>query len=283
MKYYLDTNAVYNIRNIPEPVLANCFSSVMTLIELVSGIKDRDSYQRRKAILSLILKYKLTIDWAMPEEIIFNSFDVFEEYEFNELRTEELEKLIAFLVQSETYELYNASTIYNAEFGHSYFKSIDDSMSKRFIDSTNFGIKEMKNLLNSDQSNNKLEYNGNSYNIDTTKALSDFLTNFPEVNYAFTINALATMIFNLSKIEGFTIEDVFGSYNGLVNIYISFMSKYSIYKLANQELPAKNDFIDITHILYMKNDLTTKVISDDKIFEKFMDDQVIKFSAVENL
>ncbi|RKR84306.1 hypothetical protein BDD43_4538 [Mucilaginibacter gracilis] len=275
MTYYFDTNAVYNIRKVPADVIKSSFTSILTLIELISGIKDEKSYTKRKAIIGMIFKLKLTIDWAMPEEIVFNSFDFFDEDEFGDDRTEKLINLINCLIRSSSYNNYIGSEIYCNQYGHRYFKEIDDSMSMLFILRSELAIHAMKHSLTTDISGNTIMVGDQSYLIDTAKALSDFFELHPEMNRAITINGLANMLIDTLRLENVAIEDVFESYNGLTDMYVDAMSKYCIYKITHHETPAKNDFSDLTHILYMKNSTIRKMVSDDSLFKTYLKEHVV--------
>ncbi|OAQ41967.1 hypothetical protein A5893_02280 [Pedobacter psychrophilus] len=271
--YYLETNALYNIKNISVDTIKNCYTSVLSIIELVSGIKDDSSYRKRKAILNLVFESKITIDFAMPDEIIFNSFDIFTDYEFIEERIDLLLVLVKSLIESESYDYYIKSDQYNHRLGHEYFKNIDNEMSKRFIFSSNLGAKAMRQTISIDSYNNAVIIDNKEFNLNSTKKLGDFFDQFPELNSSMTINALSKMILNFSKIEDFSLEDVYNSYNGLVKTYVSFFSKYCITLIVNGGSPAKNDFVDLTHLIYMKNNLDTIIISDDNLFKKLMGDK----------
>lgn len=279
MRYYLDTNVIYNIKKIPVEKLTSSLISILALIELISGIRDDKSYVRRKAIITNVFSRNLMIDWAMPEEIVFDSFDIFEdEYEFKDDRQEKLMKLINALLWSNSYESYCSSEGYQSEHGHAYFKAIDDEMNLMFVLRSMMGNEVIKQSFESETDNNSITVDGNAYLIDTPKALKDFFDLFPEMNRAATINGLASMIAKRIANETFTTEDVFETYNGLVDIYVNAMSRYSIYKVSNYDLPAKNDFSDLTHLLYLKDVSGRKMVSDDRIFKTLLGEDSLTFA-----
>lgn len=278
MRYYLDTNVIYNIKKIPDEKLINSLTSILTLIELVSGIQDLKSYQRRKAIVSQIFTRNMIIDWGMPEEIIFDSFNIFEDYEFKDERRQWLMDLLIALKDSESYELYCASAAYIDEHGHVYFKAIDDEMNMMFVLRSMMGNAFIKDSLNANAESDCIIVDGVTYKVDTLKNLKAFFDRFPDINRAVTINALATMIAKRVPGEIFSVEDIFATYNGLVNPYVSAMSQYSIIKVSNYDLPAKNDFSDLTHLLYLKDVGGRKLVSDDRIFKTLLGDNVISFT-----
>jgi hypothetical protein len=222
----------------------------------------------------------MVIDWAMPEEIIFNSFDIFDEDEFVDTRTQKLIDLIETLVKSISYEHYLSSATYKSTHGHAYFKEIDDNMNFLFVLRTQLGYEFFKESFKNDISQNTIEIKGQSYELDSPKALLRFFEHHPEVNRAATINGLANMVINKFELTELLKEEVYESYNGLVNIYVDCISLYSIYKLSKYDLPAKNDFSDLTHILYLKNSSNRKIVSDDGLFKKYLKGYVITFSEL---
>ncbi|WP_345949154.1 hypothetical protein ABDD95_20120 [Mucilaginibacter sp. PAMB04274] len=278
MRYYLDTNVVYNIKRIPDEKLTSSLISILTLIELVSGIQDPKSYQRRKSIVSQIFVRKMIIDWGMPEEIIFDSFDIFEDYEFKDDRRQWLMNLLIALKDSENYVEYCASAAYVNVYGHAYFKAIDDEMNMMFVLRSMMGNAFIKDSLNANPESNSMTVDGVKYKLNTLKELKAFFDRFPERNHAVTINALAAMMAKKVPEKVFPVEDIFETYNGLINPYVSAMSQYSIIKVCNHDLPAKNDFSDLTHLLYFKDFGGRKLVSDDRIFKMLLGDNVISFA-----
>lgn len=47
-KYYLDTNAIYDLKKYPTPQLPFSYTSAFTVLELTTGIKDESTYNYRK-------------------------------------------------------------------------------------------------------------------------------------------------------------------------------------------------------------------------------------------
>ncbi|RYE20686.1 MAG: hypothetical protein EOP45_10640 [Sphingobacteriaceae bacterium] len=280
MIYYFDTNAVYNIRKVPAEILESSFTSALSLIELISGIKDLRSYNKRKSIITQIYSLQMTIDWAMPEEIIFNSFDIFWDDEFVDSRIEKLDNLIEELINSTSYEQYQSSPTYISEHGHNYFREMDDSMNSLFVLRTQSSFESFRESFQNDSSQNTITVNGQFNRLDTPKALLTFFEKYPELNRAVTINGLASMLINKFDQTRFSKEDVFESYNGLVDTYVDCMSRYCIYKLSNYDLPGKNDFSDLTHTLYMKNIPGRKIVSDDSLFKVYLKELVVPLADV---
>lgn len=72
MKYYLDTNTLYNLKKIPEHLYSGCFYSAFNITEIIAGISC-DNFFKRKNILANIKASGMFVDDALPTEKLFNS------------------------------------------------------------------------------------------------------------------------------------------------------------------------------------------------------------------
>jgi len=277
MKYYLETNAVYQLRHIPITTLANSFTSVFTLLELISGINEVN-YDKRRVILGMIKSSKLIIDWALPEEIIFNSFDVFDDFEFQEFREAPLQNLIDQILICGSLEEYQKSAAYNSEFGQEYFKSIDLHFSKNFIDASLIGNQEMKRLMAVPSEDKRITLNGKTYPLDTMNNLATFFVENESVNRLFTINALAKMILSKALPDKPSIDHTVESYNGHVDVFVDVLSRYCAEIMTTGKNPAKNDFSDVAHLLYLKNEPNRMIVTNDKIFKRYLPQLSVEIS-----
>jgi hypothetical protein len=275
MLYYLDTNALYSIRKIKQQKISSCFTSIMSVLELVSGINN-DNYKKRKAILGMILSFRLTIDYAFPEEIIANSFDVFEEYEFIESRVEALMALVFVITEANEYEHYRNSKPFDSELGHQFFKSLDDDLSKNFSKASLAGIKQVKEFQRSPSPENVITIDGTTFDLNTRDGLEKAL---PLFSLSATIEAMCHMIQGISRVK-LPIKDIFSSYNQLTNIYIQVFSKYCEDQILNGRSPSKNDALDLMHLLYLKNDFKRYIVSDDKIFSKYFPNNTLALESM---
>lgn len=100
--------------------------------------------------------------------------------------------------------------------------------------------------------------------------MRDFLFNHPSVNNAITINALVNMIYTVEVGVCFSFSEVFDSYNGLSNTFVETLSHLCTDSIVGEKTPSKNDFADMIHLLYLKNDSVRRIVSDDKIFQAYL-------------
>jgi hypothetical protein len=277
MLYYIDTNGLYNCRKINPEKVKNCFTSIMAVLELITGITET-TFPKRRAILGMVFSCGITIDYAFPEEIIGNSFDFFEECDFVEGREEAILSLVNAILQAEDYVEYVQSVAYNSEMGHQYFKNIDDGLSRNFRLSTDKGTKEVRSLQKLNSPENVMTFEGVTYDLNTPEGLKDA---FPLFSRLATLQAMAIKSIELYlPDEKPSIEEVFISYNGLSAIYVFVFSLYTENVLLNSHSTSKNDAMDLLHLLYLKNDSGRYIVSDDKIFVKYFPTNTLSFSAI---
>lgn len=270
MIYYLDTNALYSIRKIQKEKLPYFFTSIMAILELVSGINEKN-FDKRRTILSMVKASGLTIDHAFPEEIIANSFDIFDEYDFVEERDKGLLNLVDAVIASEAFSSYQLSEAFNAELGHEYFKFIDQNLSKNFAAASINGIKLIKHFQRNPSIENVIDINGVEFDLNTVDGLRKA---FPMFSKASTLEAMCHLVVKMSQ-ASLEIADVFSSYNHLADVYVKVYSSYAEAQILNSMQPSKNDAQDLLHLLYLKSDFKRFIISDDKIFSKYFRDNTL--------
>ena len=80
-------------------------------MELLGGIKNEKEFEKRKALLRQIINSKMKCDYSFPEEILFNSFNYFKEYEYIEERSDNLFDIIEDIISSNSYNEFLTSTL----------------------------------------------------------------------------------------------------------------------------------------------------------------------------
>lgn len=268
-KFYLDTNALYSITKIGIEKIPEAFTSAFALFEIISNVKE-NNYQKRKAILNNIFNSQISIDWQFPQEIIFNSFDYFDDFEIIDVRMPHLEHMIDLILKSSSFEDLRKSNN-EVEINLKYFEELDKGLAENFVNTSEYTIYELKNLMTDDRGQNRINFAGNNYDLSTYEGLRSFFSSEPQINNSITILAQAklmkTMFPDYVKTES-DLEIVYESYNNLISIYIEYFSAYCAQKYVDRELPSKNDFIDLAHLIYLRNDHSKLIVSNDKIFEK---------------
>lgn len=98
--------------------------------------------------------------------------------------------------------------------------------------------------------------------------MEQFLITAPELNHSTTILAVAKMINRFTKSE-IPEEILYSSYNGLINPYIEVYSRYTARKMGDSASPGTNDFQDLTHLMYLRNEPGRKIVSNDNLYKQF--------------
>jgi hypothetical protein len=261
-KYYLETNSLYHISKIDGEHLQKSFTSGLAICELISGM-DPDTFQKRKRILNLTFNSDITIDWRLPEEIIFESFSAGEDFEFVDERTDKLQEACSLALELASYEEFKAE----AGDLSGYFSSLETRWRTPFINATVAGQKILRQSF-IENPNESIFFNGQTYPLNSPEQIKFFLTDQVAVNRAVTINGLVQMLFTSPEIisAGFTEQEIFDSYNGWMDHYVDAFSINAMERVLNKQIPAQNDFVDLMHLLYLRNFNTCKIVSDDKIF-----------------
>lgn len=217
-KYYLETNALYSIRTINKGHLENSFTSVLAIFELISGIKEIN-FAKRKSILNSIRALKVHVDWRMPEEMLFSSFSVLNDFKFTDFRQEALGRLIKLISNSDSIEeVFAADQRDNPKMGLDYFINLDDQYNLNFVSATVTGNKNLK-LAFETADHEPLVLNNKAYDFSSHKAMEHLFTTEPSINRGITILAFANRFLTPAVMEaGISEEILYNSYNGGMRI-----------------------------------------------------------------
>ena len=281
-KYYLETNALYSIRTINESHLENSFTSVLAIFELISGIKAIN-FTKRKSILNYIRVLKLHVDWRMPEEMLFSSFSVLNDFKFTDFRQDALGRLIKLISNSDSIEdVFAADQRDNPKMGLDYFINLDDQYNLNFVSATVTGTKNLK-LAFETADHEPLVLNNKAYDFSSHKAMEHLFTTEPSINRGITILAFANRFLTPAVMEaGISEETLYNSYNGyadkFIDVYAARTNHYTIQKTA----PQTNDFTDLLHLLYLSDWKGIKIISNDSLYAKICPDLLLPIESLKN-
>lgn len=276
MKYYLETNALYSIDKIDKICGDNCFTSAFSLFELISGLND-DNFNKRRNLLTKLRQSQIKINKNFPEEIIFESFDVMRDYEFVENRFSALFIQIQGIINSENFtdfKTFNKSN--QIDFNFDFLKFMDDKWNKGFVNATTNGNNRIRQVL--EKENKVIFDNGKIIGLNNNKDLKKLFDYEPELSRSISIVAFAGLIKN--KGIDSTEKEIYDSYNGLIEQFVQCISDYSDDKMIKFETPSKNDFSDLTHLVYLKNDKEKSIVSDDKIFKKYFKGNILNVNEL---
>jgi len=277
IKYYLDTVAVRRLSKELPKLKGNSYTSALVILELISGINERE-FKIRKQVVKNLLESRFPIVWKLPETIKAEAFPIIE---IKEKRTLGLLKICFELLRSENLEtliLTTENEVYNIDF----FKEWDNTHSFGFVDATSKGNEELKKIYNDERVNNGEAFE--NYAKQFVKSLaSDF-----EVNNAVTIKGMASNYAAQVSSNGEEVseEEVYNSYNHSIDIFLESFSLFSAKKSGVLGTPAKNDYVDLNHLLYLRSDPNCFIVTDDKMILNIINKQSItvqKFKEINDV
>jgi hypothetical protein len=275
LKYYFETNALYQLKNIDLSFQQEGFYSAFGLIELIAGINPSD-FEKRRAIIFNVEQSPLKFDGSMLEQKLFESFDCLEDLDFKEQRTDDLLQIKNSLLNATDYESFIAECNFSERrFNFDHFKSLDSFFTSNFKLTTQSGMQMIKDSQ-LDGKPASLNLGGINYDLSTKKGI-DFLLSNSAINEFLTIHALAAAAQNnfLETPSEEQIDLLIKTYNGRLNIYVKAFSLYSKDQVILGSTPGKNDQQDLYHLYYLSTG--QYILSNDKIYKKYIPDQTIVF------
>tara|TARA_R110002124_G_scaffold287071_1_gene470144 strand:+ start:61 stop:900 length:840 start_codon:yes stop_codon:yes gene_type:complete len=257
-RYYLETNSLRKLNNQLLEIQDKCYTSSLSIFELISGI-SQEQFEIRKRVISNVLFSELYINWDFPEKIKIDSFP---NLEIDERRVDDLKRLCEILIDSNNLEEF-IELSNGLKYNYDFFNSLDSSYSKNFINATEAGNERLKSIYS-----NEKNKNGKFFE----KLAKEYVKSLPKttkLNKSLTltglVNGIADSLENISGKNTIDRDKLFYAYNGNINIFIEAFSLFAGLKSADLNLPAKNDFIDLHHLLYLGNNSNNIIISDDKL------------------
>ena len=265
MRYYLETNAIYNVSKflIKDKKISQvlCYSSFLTVFELLSGITPEQYNKRRSALLHL-LESGIKIDWATPREILTKAFSVAGIKDSLGNTVQRMADVVckcsdyleAESMCKKTSLPWVLDDIVGADkFMSSYDKNDRLKMAKKFRQEYDKKIiSELRALV--------FQKKDNKSSIDL---------NFQEKNEAGILRKHAEFI--AQQLPGPNTEEkhttVMKSYNGSLKWYLGTAAYIQAKDLLCGGTPAADDFFDISHFLYIHDEYDV-MVSDDKLMNE---------------
>ncbi|UMQ41572.1 hypothetical protein MKS83_19570 [Chryseobacterium sp. Y16C] len=256
MKYYLDTVAVRRLSKELPKLKDNSYTSALVILELISGINERE-FKIRKQVIKNLLECGFPIIWKLPETMKAEAFPIIE---IKEKRTLGLLKICYELLRSENLEtliLKTENEVYNIDF----FKEWDSTHSFEFVNATSKGNEELKKIYYDERLNN-----GEAFE-NYAKQFVKSLASDSELNNYITVKGMASNYAAQASMNGEKVseEEIHNSYNHSIDIFLEYFSLFSAKKSGELGTPAKNDYVDLNHLLYLRDNLNFFIVTDDKM------------------
>jgi len=278
MKYYLETNALralgYKIHE-KQNILSESFTSIFAVFEIIKGIDRSKDSKKRIDIINNLSKNNLKIINLMPIEVIENTFltkiDISESYEI----IQEFEKIIN--CNSTEYKKSN-----------SYLQLI-----KKYEEGTKIFQKKMtkKNCIPKPQPKTiGLTLDALFSEPKISSELSEKIAKLPKGTHPSEIvllmiedKYLLSFYDKLNITKDISKDKILQAYRGELNLLLFALYTFELKKKSLRESTAKNDLLDLLHIVYLyKKDII--MVSNDKIFETILPNKnIISVEKYRNL
>lgn len=243
LKYYLDTNAVQSLGEKLESLnLKSVFTSIWTQIELVSAIKNENSFKRKRAALKHLQESGLYVDQTLSAYKRDMAFGAIERtnYTFDDFSN----IILPMVLQSRDYnDLMERLDSHQLTEIFEKLKVLDGlgSDGNYYLERNTWPIVDYENKWKGDKNN--LLHESICYHADRLEERYGIPKELSIMCYDHTID-----------------------YFMLIHYYYVEQKKHSHDKMA------RNDMNDLYHLLYLKNGC--KLVTDDKGFQKYVNKMV---------
>ena len=260
MVYYIETNSAIKLSNYNNNsfIKNNCFTSILTLNELLTDL-DEDVFYLKKKALNFIFESGLFIDWEPPHKKQHESFGFFNGG-YN------LTKGIILLFSDIMKKSASYSDFQNAIVDYVKEYNVLENYDNAFEPYIRKGIDENKNAFSSVYSYPQGLVECNNI-IAMLKAGKESFIHVRDSMCKVMAEQFFSSILNRDGKR--PLEEIVSFYKGNIDIFVIILGVYSIYKVSRKEEPARNDLIDIFHLVYLCNGT---IISDDTLYKKYMAD-----------
>lgn len=266
-RYYLETNAIRKLAGkLSHPwIIANCFTSIHTICELLTDLSE-ENYPLKRNAITQIINSGIYIDWELPQKIQFESYGVFGiQYQFDKNIVESLMKEITNSENMAEYmdniEKMSLMQVYRKiqKNDEGYYTYFDAEMKRKTAEFRTAipAFNERKGLV--EGITEPLMLYSNSFNPVFVEALK------PAVQIK-----MGEDIYNSELNHGQLpeLDEFIKGYSRRIDIFFIVSGYYTMKKNAVSDSIAINDFNDLYHLMYISND--DIIVSNDHLFSDTM-------------
>ncbi len=263
--YYLETSSLRKLAGFlqEERLIKKSFTSALSIIELISGMNP-EKYRLRRKVLKKLHDSKLGIVLDLPKYIILSAFPAIEIG--NQIEEEnELKIVWEIIIETENIEDVNKrckekGILTNLDTIRNYDKTLSDS----FRVGSDASLRNFRRQFAHKQSKAIHDILGQTFKDKEGKALLKVFR---------MQSSLDIMSYNLAvNLPGKNLHEkattVYQSYTGGIDYFIEAFSYYAEKRMMNNQFPEKNDILDLAHFLYLRNNPTIKLVSDDNLIQE---------------
>ncbi len=254
--YYLETNSLRTLLpRLSQPKFKdNSFTSITSLIELVSGINSQKEFDLRKKIISKVKDSGIAIDFELPEDRFLKSFGIrviadHQQFTINTINTlltiDDFNAIVQTMEKAGLLEYWN------------HFKKLD-----------RLGETTLKNNFKGKAKEFRIEYgDGRTKHFERWK--NDYKVKDIEKFLKPVIKLFAKNVSKEVELNphGLSAENLISNYDGTCNKYMIASNYYADLKVIFGNEPGTNDYFDLNHISYIEDEQNI-MITDDKMLHK---------------
>lgn len=253
---YLETNALRILANRLHcsNFVQDKYTSVLSIIELLSGIKDEKEYKRRRGIIKKIVESEIythnRIHPLLPASVIAKSFGIPQSV-VEQNCVVGIIGLLKIVVAIPCYNSFINLVSQDKELEEFFYftQNFDDISGKYFIS------------LMTDKSKN----------TNTEVLIPEFKVRWEERDFESilyrVVHYYASKISN-NMADGKTQTELVDAYDRSINPFLLAVSYYVDQKISLKNTVAKNDSIDLLHLLYIRE--SDVIVSDDKLLHNIL-------------
>jgi len=257
--YYLETNSLRILANKLKraEILDNCYTSLLSICEILSGINDDSSWIERKGILTKVFISNIKTDLDLPETKLYKAYDI----QINSKIPDSILLIGGLLMKSQSYADFLDKIIqsYLAEywaFLRIYDKNSDGFFKESFKDrQSNFDYSDPNLIPNF---NNRWDNLTDNPSLKL-RILNDLIVYFAETHLK------SNSVIKVNK----SLEDLVKSYDHSLDIFYISIGYFTGTKILFKNAPSRNDYFDLNHLTYLRN-RTDIIVSNDKMVIKIM-------------
>jgi len=246
MKYYLDTNAIYQLRHLPHNYKDDIYTSYLAVFELISGIDDEKSFRKRKSALKQLIDKNIQIIWESMKTLLVKAIGG----STIDCDVEATELMMGHVLECDSYEqLGKVSYRHGKEL---YDLSIFQQHDKRFSNETSDLFEQANKLISKEDRANLRMFKLDPSVVQTNMELS-------------IMRILIDNGFEKHSEKYSTALERFYKQKNLHN-YLKFIAIYQEENCRHGRTSGQNDGFDILHTIY--SDPMDYFVSDDTIYRR---------------
>lgn len=275
--YYLETNAIRILANklTGQSYLDKCYTSILSVCELLSGIKDEDTFNLRKGIISKVYLSKIPSDLDMPETKMYKAYGIQID---NGISDKVI--LLGFLCSStKSYTEFIKRILHsNLTDYWEFLRKYDNSADIKFKES----IKKRQKDFDYSDPNMIPNFNHRWNNLSDNQELKERILYDLIVYFAEEMLKPDSIIKVIDK----SLKDLIQEYDHSLDLYFLCIGAFTGEKIIFRNAPSRNDYFDLSHLKYLRNK-SDIIVSNDlmltKLVNKIHSNNILSTSDLESI